>query len=129
MSKKFELFPSINVLGGKLKPCGNDPVTGFFRDGFCNTCTEDLGSHTVCVEVSNDFLNYSKEVGNDLSTPIQLARFPGLIQGDRWCLCAGRWLEAYKEGKAPKIFLENTHIDAMKIIPRELLEEFAAQIN
>ena len=74
-------------------------------------------------------LNYSKEVGNDLSTPIQLARFPGLIQGDRWCLCAGRWLEAYKEGKAPKIFLENTHIDAMKIIPRELLEEFAAQIN
>ena len=129
MSKKFELFPSVNVLGGKLKPCGNDPVTGFFRDGFCNTCTEDLGSHTVCVEVSNDFLNYSKEVGNDLSTPIQLARFPGLIQGDRWCLCAGRWLEAHKEGKAPKIFLENTHIDAMKIIPRELLEEFAAQIN
>ena len=129
MSKKFELFPSVNVLGGELKPCGNNPVTGFFRDGFCNTCTEDLGSHTVCVEVSNDFLNYSKEVGNDLSTPIQLARFPGLIQGDRWCLCAGRWLEAYKEGTAPKIFLENTHIDAMKIIPRELLEEFAAQIN
>ena len=129
MSKKFELFPSVNVLGGELKPCGNDPVTGFFRDGFCNTCTEDLGSHTVCVEVSNDFLNYSKEVGNDLSTPIQLARFPGLIKGDRWCLCAGRWLEAYKEDKAPKIFLENTHIDAMKIIPRELLEEFAAQIN
>ena len=113
----------------ELKPCGNDPVTGFFRDSFCNTCKEDLGSHTVCVEVSSDFLNYSKEVGNDLSTPIQLARFPGLIQGDRWCLCAGRWLEAYKEGKAPKIFLENTHIDAMKIIPRELLEEFAAQIN
>ena len=129
MSKKFELFPSVNVLGGELKPCGNDPITGFFRDGFCNTCTEDLGSHTVCVEVSNDFLNYSKEVGNDLSTPIQLARFPGLIQGDRWCLCAGRWLEAHKDGKAPKIFLENTHIDAMKIIPRELLEEFAAQIN
>ena len=129
MSKKFELFPSVNVLGGELKPCGNDPVTGFFRDGFCNTCAEDLGSHTVCVEVSNEFLNYSKEVGNDLSAPIQLARFPGLIQGDRWCLCAARWLEAYKEGKAPKIFLENTHIDAIKIIPRELLEEFAAQIN
>ena len=70
MSKKFELFPSVNVLGGELKPCGNDPITGFFRDGFCNTCTEDLGSHTVCVEVSNDFLNYSKEVGNDLSTPV-----------------------------------------------------------
>ena len=129
MFKKFELFPSVNVLGGELKPCGNDPITGFFRDGFCNTCTEDLGSHTVCVEVSNDFLHYSKEVGNDLSTPIQLARFPGLIKGDRWCLCAGRWLEAHKDGKAPKIFLENTHIDAMKIIPRELLEEFAAQIN
>ena len=129
MCNKFELFPSVNVLGEKLKPCSKDPVTGFFRDGFCNTCLEDMGSHTVCVEVSHDFLAFSKGVGNDLSTPIQHARFPGLTQGDRWCLCAERWLEAYNVGKAPKIFLENTHIHAMKIISLDLLKEFAIQIN
>ena len=129
MFKKFELFPSLNVLGGELRPCSKEPVTGFFRDGYCNSCKEDRGSHTVCVEVSNDFLAYSKGVGNDLSTPIPQARFPGLTQGDRWCLCAARWLEAYTHGKAPKIFLENTHKDALKIISLDLFKEFAIKIN
>ncbi|MBT08296.1 MAG: hypothetical protein CMQ27_03080 [Gammaproteobacteria bacterium] len=129
MCKKFALFPSVNVLGGKLRPCSNDPITGFFRDGFCNTCKEDSASHTVCAEISYDFLAYSKGVGNDLSTPIPQARFPGLNQGDRWCLCAGRWLEAYTHGKAPKIFLENTHKDALKIISLDLFKEFAIKIN
>lgn len=119
----------INVLGEKLEPCGTDPMTGFFRDGCCNTCDEDLGSHTVCVEATTEFLEYSRFAGNDLSTPHPEFGFPGLKEGDRWCLCAGRWLEAFEKGMAPRVFLKNTHIKALDIIPREDLEAFAVTVN
>ncbi|MBA58248.1 MAG: hypothetical protein CMQ40_03655 [Gammaproteobacteria bacterium] len=129
MKKNFQIFASINVLGTALKPCGNSPVTGYFRDSFCNTCSQDIGSHTVCVEVSSEFLEYSRSAGNDLSTPVLQNDFPGLKNGDRWCLCAGRWLEAFHQGQAPGIFLENTHLEALKIIPLELLNDYAISIN
>ncbi|MDA0273323.1 MAG: DUF2237 domain-containing protein [Proteobacteria bacterium] len=119
----------INVLGGVLEPCSADPVTGFFRDGCCNTCREDVGSHTVCIMVSEAFLQYSRFVGNDLSTAHPEFAFPGLQAGDRWCLCAARWLEAHEKGMAPLIFLKNTHIKALEIIPLDLLKQFAAKIN
>jgi hypothetical protein len=120
---------AINVLGGKLKPCSTAPLTGFFRDGCCNTCSEDVGSHTVCIEVTTDFLEYSRFVGNDLSSPRLEFGFPGLKEGDRWCLCASRWLQARDTGMAPKIFLKNTHIKALATIPLNLLEQYAAQVN
>jgi uncharacterized protein (DUF2237 family) len=119
----------VNVLGGELEPCGTDPMTGFLRDGCCNTCKEDVGSHTVCVEVTTEFMEYSRFVGNDLSTPHPEFGFPGLKGGDRWCLCAGRWLQAYEKGVAPKVFLKNTHIKALDIVPLEYLQAFAAQVN
>jgi len=120
---------AINVLGGELEPCSTEPLTGFFRDGCCNTCSEDVGSHTVCVEVTTDFLEYSRFAGNDLSTPHPEFGFPGLNEGDRWCLCAGRWLEAHEKGMAPNIFLKNTHIRALETIPLDLLEAFAVKVN
>lgn len=120
---------SVNVLGAPLVPCSTDPLTGFFRDGCCNTCSEDAGSHTVCIEVTQEFLEYSRFAGNDLSTSHPEFEFPGLKEGDRWCLCAGRWLEAHEQGMAPHIFLQNTHIKALEIIPRELLEQYATRIN
>ena len=120
---------ALNVLGEKLLPCGDSPITGFFRDGYCNTCHEDVGSPTVCVEVSEEFLEFSRFSGNDLSTPHPEFEFPGLKEGDRWCLCAGRWLQAYEKGMAPKVFLRNTHIRALETIPRDLLEKFAVQLN
>jgi len=116
---------SINVVGLDLAPCSAAPVTGFFRDGCCNTCKEDVGSHTVCVEVNTDFLQYSRFVGNDLSTPHPQFDFPGLEAGDRWCLCANRWLEAHEKGMAPRIYLASTHIKALEIVPFELLEKYA----
>lgn len=119
----------INVLGSTLAPCSQDPVTGFFRDGCCNTCKEDVGSHTVCIEVTEGFLQYSRFAGNDLSTPHPEFSFPGLQEGDRWCLCASRWLEAHEKGMAPKVFLNNTHIKALDIIPLDLLTEFAVNVN
>lgn len=120
---------AINVLGGELEPCSIEPLTGFFRDGCCNTCSEDIGSHTVCIEVTAEFLEYSRFVGNDLSSPTPEAAFPGLKEGDRWCLCAVRWLEAHEKGMAPRLFLKNTHIRALEIIPRDLLERHAANVN
>ena len=120
---------SVNVLGSPLVPCSTDPLTGFFRDGCCNTCSEDAGSHTICIEVTQEFLEYSRFAGNDLSTPHSEFEFPGLKEGDRWCLCAGRWLEAHDQGMAPRIFLQNTHIKALEIIRRELLQQYATTIN
>jgi uncharacterized protein (DUF2237 family) len=114
-----------NVLGGPLKECCSNPVTGFFRDGFCNTCEEDVGSHTVCVEVTDRFLAYSKLAGNDLSTPHPEYQFPGLQPGDRWCLCAARWLEAFAAGMAPPVILASTHERALEIVPLEALQEHA----
>jgi uncharacterized protein (DUF2237 family) len=120
---------SMNVYGAPLEPCSNEPLTGFFRDGCCNTCDEDVGSHTVCVEMSKEFLEYSRFAGNDLSTPHPEFEFPGLIEGDRWCLCAARWLQAHEKGMAPRVFLQNTHMRALEIIPRELLDQYSVRIN
>jgi uncharacterized protein (DUF2237 family) len=123
------LDKSINVLGEPLKPCSTEPMTGFFRDGCCNTCKEDVGSHTVCIEASQKFLEYSRFAGNDLSTPHLDLGFPGVKEGDRWCLCASRWLEAENKGMAPKVFLENTHIKALEIIPLDVLLKYAVTIS
>lgn len=119
----------VNLYGEKLDSCSENPVTGFFRDGCCNTCDEDHGSHTVCVEVTADFLEYSRSRGNDLSTPIPAHGFPGLNPGDRWCLCAPRWLEAHQQGMAPRVFMTRTHQRALEVIPLELLKEYAVDLN
>ena len=118
----MEKDPEINVLGGDLEPCSSDPLTGFFRDGACNTCAQDQGSHTVCAVMTAEFLAYSKYVGNDLSTPMPQFQFPGLKPGDRWCLCAGRFLQAHEEGCAPKVKLAATHQRALEIVPMAVLE-------
>ena len=115
----------VNVLGGALEPCSAAPLTGFFRDGHCNTCAEDHGSHTVCAVMTAEFLAYSKYVGNDLSTPRPEFHFPGLKPGDRWCLCAGRFLQAHDEGCAPRVRLEATHRRALEIVPIEVLQSAA----
>ncbi|WP_299640741.1 DUF2237 domain-containing protein [uncultured Ruegeria sp.] len=112
---------SINVLGGVLAPCSRDPLTGFFRDGACNTCPEDQGSHTVCAVVTAEFLAFSKYVGNDLSTARPEFNFPGLEPGDSWCLCASRFLQAHDEGCAPKVHLEATHQRALEVVPLDIL--------
>ncbi len=119
----------LNVFDEPLLSCSDNPVTGFFRDGCCNTSDDDFGSHTVCVEVTQDFLEYSRFRGNDLSTPMPDFGFPGLQPGDRWCLCASRWLEAYEQDMAPKVFLTRTHKRALKIVELEKLKEHAADIN
>lgn len=114
--------PSINALGGVLEPCSTHPMTGFFRNGQCDTCAQDQGSHTVCAVMTAEFLAYSKYVGNDLSTPIPQFNFPGLRPGDRWCLCAARFLQAHDEGCAPQVRLEATHIRALEVVPLEVLQ-------
>ncbi len=114
---------SVNVLGTALKPCSTAPMTGFFRDGHCNTCAEDQGSHTVCVTVTAEFLAFSKYLGNDLSTPRPEFHFAGLKPGDSWCLCAARFLQAYHEGCAPQVRLEATHQRALDIVPLACLQE------
>ncbi|QMU58033.1 MAG: DUF2237 family protein [Boseongicola sp.] len=121
--------PAINVLGEKLEPCSTDPVTGYFRDGHCNTCYEDEGSHTVCVVLTAEFLAFSKYLGNDLSTPRPEFQFPGLNAGDCWCLCASRFLQAADEGAAPRIRLASTHRNALEIVPLDILMEHASEGN
>jgi uncharacterized protein (DUF2237 family) len=120
---------SINIFNEPLEVCGDSPTTGFFRDGKCNTCKEDLGSHTVCIEISQPFLEYSRFRGNDLSTPVPEHNFPGLKPGDTWCLCAARWLEAKDNKMAPRVYLRRTHINALEIIPLKLLKQHAADLN
>ncbi len=120
---------SVNVFDEPLIPCGSDPVTGFYRDGCCNTCDEDLGSHTVCVQLTQEFLQYSRFRGNDLSTPMPEFGFPGLNPGESWCLCAARWLEAYEQDMAPRVFLTRTHKRALEIVPLQKLKEHAVDIN
>jgi uncharacterized protein (DUF2237 family) len=114
-----------NVLGGKLEICSSSPMTGFFRDGCCNTGTEDVGSHTVCIQVTAEFLKFSQAVGNDLSTPRLDWGFPGLREGDRWCLCAPRWQEALDAGHAPKVILAATHEGALAFCDLEDLKAHA----
>jgi uncharacterized protein (DUF2237 family) len=112
---------AINVLGTTLKPCSTDPMTGYFRDGCCNTDESDRGSHVVCAEMTEEFLLFSKQRGNDLSTPRPEFRFPGLVPGNRWCLCALRWKEAFDAGVAPTVILECTHVNALKYIDLKYL--------
>jgi uncharacterized protein (DUF2237 family) len=118
--------PDVNVVGGQLLPCSTDPLTGFYRNGCCSTGAEDLGSHTVCVLLTAEFLDFSKSVGNDLSTPRPDWGFAGLNAGDRWCLCASRWLEAYHAGYAPEVVLGATHVRALDVVPIELLTSRAS---
>lgn len=118
--------PSLNVNGEALRPCSRDPLTGFFRNGACDTCAADHGSHTVCAVMTEEFLAFSKYVGNDLSTPRPEFNFAGLKPGDSWCLCASRFLQAHDEGCAPKVHLAATHQKALDIVPLEVLEEHAA---
>ncbi len=117
--------PSLNVLGTALQSCSTDPITGFFRDGACNTCTEDQGSHTVCALMTAEFLAFSKYVGNDLSTPRPEFGFAGLNPGDQWCLCAARFAQAHDEGCAPKVSLEATHQRALEVVPLDVLKTHA----
>ncbi len=114
-----------NVLGTKLVDCGTDPVTGFFRDGCCNTSDEDIGSHTVCSIVTREFLDFSKEAGNDLSTPRPEWGFEGLSPGDGWCVCAARWLEAALAGAAAPVRLSATHQRALEVVPLQMLRTHA----
>jgi hypothetical protein len=117
-----------NVLGGILESCCTDPLTGYFRDGFCRTDASDIGSHTVCAIVTSEFLEFSKLAGNDLITPRPEYSFPGLKPGDGWCVCASRWLEALQAGKACPLKLSSTHQNALQIIPLEMLMEYAQDL-
>jgi uncharacterized protein (DUF2237 family) len=114
-----------NVLGQELSPCSLDPVTGFFRNGCCETGPHDVGMHTVCAVMTAEFLAYSESVGNDLSTPRPDLGFPGLKPGDRWCLCAPRWKEALDANAAPKLILESTHEETLAIVPLGVLKDYA----
>ena len=117
-----------NVLGGELDVCGMEPLTGFYRDGYTTTSADDFGSHTVCAVVTAEFLEHQKAVGNDLSTPLPEYGFPGLKPGDRWAVCAGRWLQSYEAGAAAPVVLRATNAAALDHVPREALEEFAADV-
>ena len=123
----MEKDPAVNVLGAQLEACSADPLTGFFRDGACSTCVEDVGSHTVCAVMTAEFLAYSKYVGNDLSTPRPEVMFPGLKAGDRWCLCASRFMQAADEGAAPSVRLASTHRRALDVVPIEILNDHASE--
>ena len=117
--------PSLNILGEPLQPCSTRPLTGFYRNGCCDTGPEDRGSHTVCVIATEEFLAFSKYLGNDLSTPRPEYGFAGLKAGDRWCVCAGRFLQAAQEFAAPQVVLASTHLRATEIVPLELLRAHA----
>jgi uncharacterized protein (DUF2237 family) len=121
----MKIDPSVNVLGEPLIACSADPLTGYFRNGACDTCDQDRGSHTVCAVMTAEFLAYSKYVGNDLSTPKPEWGFPGLNPGDQWCLCAARFLQAHDEGCAPQVSLKATHARALDVVPLEILRRYA----
>ena len=118
-----------NVLGGELQPCSYDPLTGFFRDGCCNTREDDVDTHVICVKLTAEFLSYSKKRGNDLSTPRPEYRFRGLRPGDRWCLCATRWVQAFDAGVAPPVVLEATHERALDHVTVDALQAHALQTS
>jgi uncharacterized protein (DUF2237 family) len=116
----------LNILGTTLKSCCNNPATGYFRDGFCRTIQEDSGTHILCAIITQEFLDFTKSRGNDLSTPIPHWNFPGLKTGSKWCLCISRWLEAERVGKAPFVVLEATHERALEYTTLELLQKYEA---
>jgi uncharacterized protein (DUF2237 family) len=124
----MERPPELNVLGAELQQCGTDPLTGFSRDGCCSSGPEDVGSHTVCAVVTREFLEHQSSVGNDLTTPRPEWRFPGLQPGDRWCVVAVRWLQAYQDGVAAPVVLAATHERALDVIPLRLLQEHGVDV-
>lgn len=117
-----------NVLGGELEPCGIDPMTGFYRDGNCSSGPDDLGRHTICVVMTAPFLAHQRGIGNDLSTPIPEYQFPGLVAGDRWCVVAARWWQAYQDGVAAPVVLAATNKRALDVVPLEALREHAVDV-
>ena len=117
-----------NVWGTELEPCGSDPLTGFYRDGSCHTGPDDLGSHTVCVVVTGEFLDHQRRIGNDLSTPMPHYRFPGLVPGDRWCVTATNWFRAHRDGAAAPVVLAATNERVIDLIPLAVLEEYAVDV-
>ncbi len=117
-----------NVFGEPLEPCGTDPVTGFYRDGCCNTGPQDVGNHTVCAVVSAEFLAHQQSVGNDLSTSRPEYGFAGLQPGDRWCVCADRWMQAYEDGAAAPVVLAATHQRCLEVVPVQALHEYAVDV-
>ena len=119
----------INVFGEKLEICGVDPITGFYRDGACNTCKDDFGSHTVCIETSQEFLEYSKSKGNDLSTPMPAFNFKGLEPGDSWCVCAVTFAQSINKGTACRIYLKRTNYKTLEIIPLKKLKPYAIDLS
>lgn len=120
---------ALNVLGAELEECGTNPITGYFRDGCCNTDAHDRGSHTVCVKITKAFLEFSRSQGNDLMTPVPEFNFPGLKEGDRWCLCASRWNDAFEAGVAPRVMLRATHQASLRIVKLEDLKQLAGDLN
>jgi uncharacterized protein len=117
-----------NVLGGELEECGTDPLTGFYRDGCCNTGPEDIGSHTICAVVTAEFLEHQRRIGNDLSTPRPEFRFPGLVPGDRWCVTAHNWLRAHRDGAAAPVVLAATNARVLDAVPLHVLQEHAVDV-
>lgn len=117
-----------NVLGGELETCGTDPVTGFYRDGCCNTGPEDQGSHTICAVMTAEFLEHQRGIGNDLSTPMPRFDFPGLVPGDRWCVTAVNWLRAHRDGAAAPVVLASTHQRVLEIVPLEVLRAYSVDV-
>lgn len=124
-----QVEPSTNVLGAELAPCSTDPMTGFFRNGCCDTGPMDQGRHTVCAVMTEAFLDFSKSRGNDLSTPRPEFAFPGLKPGDRWCLCALRWMEAYEADCAPRVVLTATHLRTLDVAPLDALKAHAIDLS
>lgn len=129
METEFNLDAELNVLGTELELCSDAPKTGFYRNGHCSTGKQDLGSHTVCAQMTREFLEFSASEGNDLSTPIPAYQFPGLRPGDKWCLCAARWQQAFQAGVAPKVYLRATHAKALKYNELKDLKAHAVDLN
>lgn len=127
--RRAQAQQALNVLGEALAPCGLDPMTGFYRDGCCNTGYDDMGIHVICVRMTRAFLEFSRRRGNDLSTPEPEAGFPGLKPGDRWCLCAGRWKEALDAGVAPPVVLAATHEEALAVVSLKDLKRHALDLS
>ncbi|WP_313675455.1 DUF2237 domain-containing protein [Mycolicibacterium sp.] len=117
-----------NVLGGPLDPCGTEPMTGFYRDGCCSSGPKDRGLHTICAVVTAEFLDHQRSIGNDLSTPMPMYRFPGLVPGDRWCVTARNWLRAHADGRAAPVVLAATHERTLDAVPLEVLREYAVDV-
>ena len=119
----------LNIFGEEISECCTNPITGFTRDGFCSHHPLDKGLHLVCIQASNEFLQFSKSVGNDLTTPIEDFDFPGLKAGDKWCVCAYRWLEAYENNCAPKVYILSTNHKVLEIIPLDILKKFSVDLG